>query len=199
MIRNVNHNTFFNLRCLYDVNRASFNFLSLRRNFFSLAGLAVLLLFSFSLGWQHRNRSSYDIQLQVDLPGIGEAHALDVHPPPFILLNWIPQMWWSFFPGNYWFPTCGGCIVQSFPYPWQNTSNVPIVPIAEDTLMQKSRGDTLVDQEAIVADTMLQDSADTRSRWEKFRQRWRSFWKRRNQEKEKRNRDINWQGLNNRK
>ena len=171
---------FFMLRCLGDVNRAPFIFLSLRRNFISLVGIATVLLCFFFLGWQHRKRSIVEIPLQVDLPGRGEAHVLDIHPSPFIVLNWIPQMWWSCLPCNYWFPTCGGCITQSFPYPWLNTPNVSIFPASTDTILRNNdKVDSLAEQKVIVPDTIAQNPADSLSRWERVRQGWRNFWRRR--------------------
>lgn len=165
------------------VIKFSLFFRRVSRKWFSLACLSMVLLFSFSCGWQHRKRAMGDFNLEVESPGKGEAYALDIHPSPFIVLNWIPQMWWSWLPSNYWFPTCGGCIIQSFPYPWLNTPNVSIFPASTDTmLIQKVKVDSLAEQKVIVPDTIAQNPADSLSRWERVRQGWRNFWRRRKQE-----------------
>jgi hypothetical protein len=145
--------------------------------------LSMVLLFSFSCGWQHRKRAVSDFSLQVESAGRGEAYAMDIHPSPFIVLNGIPQMWWSCLPCNYWFPTCGGCIIQSFPYPWLNTPNVSIFPASTDTMpMQKDKVDCLVEEKVIVLDTIAQNPADSLSRWDRVWQGWRNFLRRRKQE-----------------
>ena len=165
------------------VIKLSLFFRRVSRKWFSLVCLSMVLLFSFSCGWQHRKRAVGDFCFKVESAGKGEAYALDIHPSPFIVLNWIPQMWWSCLPCNYWFPTCGGCITQSFPYPWLNTPNVSIFPASTDTILRNNdKVDSLAEQKVIVPDTIAQNPADSLSRWDRVWQGWRNFWRRRKQE-----------------
>jgi hypothetical protein len=147
-------------------------------------------IISLWIGWMHRAKVPRDVQLGT-APVFLNDSSLNVSDLPN---TWIldTTMIWNFdyflagLPCNYWFPTCGGCVIY---YPNSNPFMV------NNDLVQLTISDSLVNQngnsDTLVMDTSMDSTGKlsfdstvlTISRWDKWKEGWRRMWKRKREGK----------------